>query len=56
MKPFFSDKVFGSVGITLVVNEAIISEDRKDAESFNNYFANAVKSQKVQPHLLMQLF
>ena len=32
MKPFFSDKVSGSVGITLVENEAIMSEDRKVAE------------------------
>ena len=33
MKPLFSDKVSGSVGITLVENEAIMSEDRKVAET-----------------------
>ena len=32
MKPFFLDKVSGSVGLTLVENEAIMSEDRKVAE------------------------
>ena len=43
-QPYFSDKVSGSVGITLVENEAIMSENRKVAETFNNFFANAVKS------------
>ena len=47
MKPFLSDKVSGSVGVTLVENEAIMSEDRKVAETFSNYFANAVKSLNI---------
>ena len=47
MKPFFSDKVSGSVGITLVENETIMSEDRKVAVTFNNYFTNAVKSLNI---------
>ena len=47
MKPFFSDKVSGSVGITLVENEAIISEDQIVAETFNNFFANGVKSLNI---------
>ena len=47
MKPFFADKVSGSVGIILVENEAIMSENRKVAETFINYFANAVKSLNI---------
>ena len=47
IKPFFSDKVSGSVGITLVENEAIISVDQIVAETFNNFFANGVKSLNI---------
>ena len=38
MKPFFSDKVSGSVGITSVENEAIMCEDRKVAATFNKRY------------------
>ena len=44
VKPFFSDKVTTFPQITLVENDEIISDESKVANSFNNFFENAVHS------------
>ena len=49
IKPLLSEKgVCGSSKINLVVNEENLSDDKKLAETFNNYFNNAVKSLNLQ--------
>ena len=56
IKPLLSEKgVCGSSKINLVVNEENLSDDKELAETFNNYFNNAVKSLNLQcnpEHLL----
>ena len=44
VKPLFSDKQITCENITLVENNHIISEDRKVAQCFGEYFDNAIKS------------
>ena len=49
IKPLLSEKVVcGSSKINLVVNEEDLSDDKELAETFNNYFNNAVKSLNLQ--------
>ena len=49
IKPLLSEKrVCGSSKINLVVNEENLSDDKEIAETFNNYFNNAVKSLNLQ--------
>ena len=43
VKPFFSDKPIATDNITIVDNNEIIEDDAKIAESFGEYFVNAVK-------------
>ena len=56
IKPLLNEKgVCGSSKINLVVNEENLSDDKELAETFNNYFNNAVKSLNLQcnpEHLL----
>ena len=47
VKPFLTDKNPKSNKITLVENEAIIEEPDKIAETFNNFFANAVSNLNI---------
>ena len=44
VKPFFSDKVTTFPQITLVENDEIISDESKVANSFSNFFENAIHS------------
>ena len=44
VKPFLSDKVTTFPQITLVENDEIISDESKVADSFSNFFENAVHS------------
>ena len=46
--PLFSDKHFSSQKITLVEEGEIISNDGVVAETFNNYFANIVKTLNIE--------
>ena len=49
LKPLLSDKgICGSSKINLVVDEENLSDDREIAETFNNYFNNAVKLLNLQ--------
>ena len=49
IKPLLSEKgVCGSSKINLVVNEQNLSDDKELAETFSNYFNNAVKSLNLQ--------
>ena len=49
IKPLLSEEgVCGSSKINLVVNEENLSDDKELAETFNNYFNNAVKSLHLQ--------
>ena len=49
IKPLLSEKgVCGSSKINLVVNEENLSDDKEIAETFDNYFNNAVKSLNLQ--------
>ena len=49
IKPLLSEKgVCGSSKINQVVNEENLSDDKELAETFNNYFNNAVKSLNLQ--------
>ena len=48
MKPFFSNKDAGSSYITLMENEAIVSEDHQVAETFNKFFSDAVRPLNVE--------
>ena len=47
VKPFLSDKGSTSSQITLVKEKQIIADDKKVANSFNDYFENAVKSLNI---------
>jgi hypothetical protein len=44
VKPFFTDKGGSRNKIVLVENDKIINDDQEIAQTFNNYFDNAVKS------------
>ena len=43
VKPLFSDKVKAKTVIKLVENDAMIDDDPKIAQIFNEYFVNIVK-------------
>ena len=47
VKPFFSDKKLSNESITLIENNNIISSDSDIAETFNDFFANAVKNLNI---------
>ena len=47
VKPFFSDKKPSNESITLVENNDIISDDFKIAETFGDFFSNAVKNLNI---------
>ena len=44
VKPFLSDKVTTFPRISLVENDEIISDEAKVANSFSNFFENAIRS------------
>ena len=49
LKPLLSDKgTCGSSKINLVVDQENLSDDKEIAETFNNYFNNAMKSLNLQ--------
>ena len=48
VKPMFSGSGFGSKKITLVENGQIITADKFNAESFNNFFIDAVSSLSIE--------
>ena len=50
VKPLFSDKVISSDNITLVENDTIISDPVILAETFGNFFSNAVKNLNIDMH------
>ena len=47
VNPFFTEKATSTDDITLIENREIISDDRKVAEVFNNFFSNAVKNLNI---------
>ena len=47
--PFFSDKVATTEAISLIENEAIISNDSQVSEIFSDYFSNAVNDLNIKP-------
>ena len=46
-KPFFADKGMTHSKITLIENDRIISDSQEIAETFNNFFKNAVNNLKI---------
>ena len=44
VKPFLSDKITTFLKIVLVENDEIISDESKVADSFSNFFENALHS------------
>ena len=48
MKPMFSRSANGQTKITLVENGEVISNDQLNAESFNNFFIDAVSSLAIE--------
>ena len=50
IKPYFSGKGSISSNITLVENDTIITEDKKDSKTVNNFFIiNTTKNLKIKP-------
>ena len=44
VKPFFTDKGVSRNKVVLVEDDRIINDDKEVAQTFNDYFDNAVKS------------
>ena len=47
VKPLFSEKAMSTDSITLIENNAIVTEDNQVAEIFNSFFSNAVKNLNI---------
>ena len=48
MKPMFSNSGMGHNKITLVDNGEVVTDDKLNAESFNNFFIDAVSSLAIE--------
>ena len=51
MKPFFTEKSCNNEKIILVEGDRIISQNEEVAETFNNFFTNAVKSLNIKGYI-----
>ena len=48
VKPLFTEKAVSTDSITLIENDVIINDDLKLAETFNEFFSNAVKNLNIR--------
>ena len=53
VKPFFGDKGGSTNKVVLVENDTIINDDKEVAQTFNDYFDNAVKSLGISDNKIL---
>ena len=52
MKPLFSEKVLTGESITLIEKDVIIEDEKIIADTFSDFFSNAVKNLSIESHTL----
>ena len=55
VKPFLSDKITTFLKRLLVENDEIISDESKAADSFSNFFENALHSRVIKKQTKIQM-